>query len=232
MLYSYLANPSFLLSKGRSNECHRLKDRKFFAPGFHFIRQKCRPNRTKIHTINGVFQSSFTAIQLQLSEKVGAIADIDRNRHGRFMNQSFPTFLVEQQEKAGDEPINIIRYQTPALMLTGKYHPIHTRRPDSFNPVMNRSEFVLSDYLCLLARCWRYLAFCRALPEPCAPVIYFFFLALVFTLPASSEDGFAFRKTMPPPEIISSMSVMIVRLGVLVMMRVIYPIHDCFRPDS
>ena len=33
-----------------------------------------------------------------------------------------------------------------------------------------------------LARCWRYLAFCLALPEPCAPVIYFFFFAFVFTL--------------------------------------------------
>ena len=41
------------------------------------------------------------------------------------------------------------------------------------------------SYLCRLARCWRYLAFCFALPEPCAPVIYFFFLALVFTLSSS-----------------------------------------------
>ena len=40
-------------------------------------------------------------------------------------------------------------------------------------------------YLCRLARCWRYLAFCFALPEPCAPVTYFFFLALVFTLSSS-----------------------------------------------
>lgn len=44
-------------------------------------------------------------------------------------------------------------------------------------------------YLWRLARCWRYLAFCRADPLPWAPVIYFFFLALVFTLPSSSFWG-------------------------------------------
>lgn len=37
-------------------------------------------------------------------------------------------------------------------------------------------------FLCLLARCSRYLAFWRADPLPCAPVMYFFFLALVLHL--------------------------------------------------
>lgn len=94
---------------------------KVFRSRFSFhTTEKCRPNRTKIHTINGVFQSSFTAIQLQLSEKVGAIADIDRNRHGRFMNQSFPTFLVEQQEKAGDEPYKYNKVSDTCPDVNGK----------------------------------------------------------------------------------------------------------------
>ena len=40
-------------------------------------------------------------------------------------------------------------------------------------------------HLFLLARCSRYFAFCIAEPEPCAPVMYFFFFALVFTFPSS-----------------------------------------------
>ncbi len=48
-----------------------------------------------------------------------------------------------------------------------------------------QSLLIFYNHLCLLARCSRYLAFCIAEPEPCAPVIYFFFFALVFTLPSS-----------------------------------------------
>lgn len=59
--------------------------------------------------------------------------------------------------------------------------------------------------LCLLARCSRYLAFCRAEPLPCAPVIYCFFLALVFTLPFPLSFLGLFLNTTPPPAIISSM---------------------------
>ena len=40
-------------------------------------------------------------------------------------------------------------------------------------------------YLCRLALCSRYFAFCLAEPEPWAPVMYFFFFALVLTLPSS-----------------------------------------------
>ena len=67
-------------------------------------------------------------------------------------------------------------------------------------------------FLCeaLLARCCRYLAFCLAEPEPCAPVIYFFFLALVFTLSSSLGPPLeAPLKTMPC-SMISSMSDIIV----------------------
>ena len=59
-----------------------------------------------------------------------------------------------------------------------------------------------------LARCSRYLAFCLAEPLPCAPVIYCFFLALVFTF--FSDRGVAeepLRKVIPPPEMMSSMSI-------------------------
>ncbi len=40
-------------------------------------------------------------------------------------------------------------------------------------------------YLCRLALCSRYFAFCLAEPEPWAPVMYFFFFALVLTFPSS-----------------------------------------------
>ena len=43
--------------------------------------------------------------------------------------------------------------------------------------LINRSIF---PHLCLFARCRRYSAFILAAPEPCAPVMYAFFLALVF----------------------------------------------------
>ena len=59
-----------------------------------------------------------------------------------------------------------------------------------------------------LARCSRYLAFCLAEPLPCAPVIYCFFLALVFTF--FSDRSVAeepLRKVIPPPEMMSSMSI-------------------------
>ena len=59
-----------------------------------------------------------------------------------------------------------------------------------------------------LARCWRYLAFWRADPLPWAPVIYCFFLALVFILPLSLSCLGALRNTSPPPAIISSMSML------------------------
>ena len=51
-------------------------------------------------------------------------------------------------------------------------------------PCMKTPQKDFSYLFCdfLLARCSRYFAFWRALPEPCAPVTYFFFLALVFTL--------------------------------------------------
>ena len=52
-------------------------------------------------------------------------------------------------------------------------------------------------FLWRLARCFRYFAFCLADPEPCAPVMYFFFLALVFTLPSPSLGWEAGWKTMP-----------------------------------
>ena len=45
---------------------------------------------------------------------------------------------------------------------------------------------VYDYFLFLLARCSRYFAFCRAEPLPWAPVMYFFFFALVLTLPSSS----------------------------------------------
>ena len=45
--------------------------------------------------------------------------------------------------------------------------------------------FFFPYYLCLLARFLRMSAFILADPLPCAPVIYCFFLALVFTLGSS-----------------------------------------------
>ena len=57
---------------------------------------------------------------------------------------------------------------------------------------------VCIHYLCLLALCSRYLAFCLAEPLPWAPVMYFFFLALVFTLSDSLFPEELFLKTMPP----------------------------------
>jgi len=65
-------------------------------------------------------------------------------------------------------------------------------------------------FLCLFARCSRYFAFWRADPLPCAPVIYCFFLALVFTLPLSFLLLLlALRNTIPPPAIMSSMSAIV-----------------------
>lgn len=49
----------------------------------------------------------------------------------------------------------------------------------------------------LFALCSRYFAFCMAEPEPCEPVIYFFFFALVFTLPSSFDCSPPRPKLMP-----------------------------------
>ena len=48
-----------------------------------------------------------------------------------------------------------------------------------------------NHFLCRLALLSRYLAFCLADPEPWAPVMYCFFLALVFTFPLPSESFFS-----------------------------------------
>ncbi len=57
-----------------------------------------------------------------------------------------------------------------------------------------------------LALCSLYLAFWRAEPEPWAPVTYFFFLALVFTLSSSFFWVDAFLKPMPLTSISSKSS--------------------------
>lgn len=76
--------------------------------------------------------------------------------------------------------------------------------------LISKAFYVTKRYLplCLLARCSRYLAFCLAEPLPCAPVMYCFFLALVFFFSWRSPLG-AFLNTMPPPAIMSSMSIMV-----------------------
>lgn len=57
-----------------------------------------------------------------------------------------------------------------------------------------------------LALCCRYFAFCRAEPLPCAPVIYFFFLALVLTLSSSFSLELPFLLKTNPPMMMLSMS--------------------------
>ena len=51
--------------------------------------------------------------------------------------------------------------------------------------VMCKNLTFVMFYLCRLALCSRYFAFCLAEPEPWAPVMYFFFFALVLTFPSS-----------------------------------------------
>lgn len=68
---------------------------------------------------------------------------------------------------------------------------------------------VCIHYLCLLALCLRYLAFCLAEPLPWAPVTYFFFLALVFTLSDSLFPEELFLKTMPPSKMSVKLSDML-----------------------
>ena len=75
------------------------------------------------------------------------------------------------------------------------------------------SSCLSSCHLCRLARFSRYLAFCCAEPLPCAPVIYFFFFALVFTL--SSSDFFFCppRPKLMPFIRMSSKSLIILRFS-------------------
>ena len=61
----------------------------------------------------------------------------------------------------------------------------------------------------LLALCSRYLAFWRALPDPCAPVMYFFFLAFVFTLSSPPLLFFGAPLKTMPVSMISSISLML-----------------------
>ena len=61
-------------------------------------------------------------------------------------------------------------------------------------------------YLCRLALCSRYFAFCLAEPEPWAPVMYFFFFALVLTFPSSCFGLVPPRENEMPLTRISSKS--------------------------
>ena len=61
-------------------------------------------------------------------------------------------------------------------------------------------------FLCRLARRWRMSAFFLAEPEPCAPVAYAFFLALVFTLACFPDVFFAPPENTMPPMMTWSMS--------------------------
>ena len=68
------------------------------------------------------------------------------------------------------------------------------------------------NHLCLLARCSRYFAFCFAEPLPWAPVMYFFFLAFVFTLPSVESLRSPPRPKLMPFIRISSKSLIVDRM--------------------
>ena len=73
--------------------------------------------------------------------------------------------------------------------------------------------FGVGLYLCLLARCSRYFAFCLAEPLPWAPVTYFFFLAFVFTLPSLGSLRSPPRPKLMPLIKMSSKSLIVVLWG-------------------
>lgn len=95
----------------------------------------------------------------------------------------------------------LLFYYLVLSVLSGLHTAFHHSHPHGLT---HPKTYLRCDFL--LARCSLYLAFCLAAPDPWAPVIYFFFLALVFTLSSLGPPFDAPLKVMPPSNILSKSS--------------------------